>query len=114
MMTRDIVDRLYDCDETAFRAAAREIKLLQFENKLLRFENERLRDELPKTADGVVVVPGMSVWRISQSGCTNHHEVLEITGRRSARISHHNTWPIDCCYSTREAAEAAKENSDEK
>jgi hypothetical protein len=34
-MTRDIVDRLYDCDETAFHAAAREIKRLRAESRRL-------------------------------------------------------------------------------
>ena len=65
-------------------------------------EIERLRAEierLPKTKDGVSVVPGMEVWHRDWEG-----RVQPETGGWAS------PWPavLACCYSTREAAEAAE------
>jgi hypothetical protein len=70
----------------------------------LRAENERLKEvveKLPKTADGVPVVPGMTIYDLRPSGCTPFFvsAVFE-------KASKHNMYAD--CYSTREAAEAAQ------
>lgn len=87
----------------------------------LRAENERLRaivDRLPKTADGVPVGPGSVVW-----GCSPHF--LPPTGEhvREGAVVDKSDWAVcldggaivalDRCYSTREAANAAREARDE-
>jgi len=67
-------------------------------------EIERLQaivDELPKTADGVPVVPGMAVYRrdIGQA----HVSVFSMG---EVHFSGGPTTHVDSCYSTREAAES--------
>lgn len=72
-------------------------------------ERDELRaivDKLPKTADGVPVVPGRDFvyWRYDSEGrrwhVLNRLMVLPVGGGASE--------PLSECYSTREAAEAAK------
>jgi len=72
-------------------------------------EIERLRaivDKLPKTADGVTVVPGMLLYHYA-TGRPLGNVVTYTAGMRA-----HGQWavaayPVGDCYSTREAAEAA-------
>ena len=67
---------------------------------------EGIVDKLPKTADGVVIVPGMSLFETWQSATS---------GIRSLRVDcwcdDEDAYPIPpgAMYSTREAAKAAKE-----
>ncbi len=89
-------------------------------------ENERLEaivDKLPKTADGVSVAPGDSVYRQwwNQPTLIIEYQVVSLPedkkiGRprivhRAACIPSYSTgWKlVSKCYSTRKAAEAAKE-----
>lgn len=68
-------------------------------------EIKRLRaivDKLPTTVDGVPIVPGTDVWR-KCSAC--HH----VHPWRSYDRPDFSTKVLAECYSTREAAEAAKE-----
>jgi len=63
-------------------------------------EIERLRaivDGLPKTADGVPIYPGMTVYRQGAH-----------TGKIHARVAYMKGPPMVDSYSTRDAAEAAK------
>ena len=90
-------------------------------------ENARLRavvDKLPKTADGVPVVPGMTIcwWckgtllsRVLDAYHTSHNVIYPQGKPRrecvSARLpSYIQNVPLELCYSTHEAAEAATEN----
>ena len=63
-------------------------------------------DKLPKTADGVTVVPGMLLYHYA-TGRPLGNVVTYTAGMRA-----HGQWavaayPVGDCYSTREAAEAA-------
>ena len=76
-------------------------------------EIERLRaivEKLPQTADGMPVVPGMKVYQEDPSGCLQSYDV----GGNSARTD--DSIPTAAylvfnhrCYSSLEAAEAARE-----
>jgi hypothetical protein len=59
---------------------------------------ETYRD-MPKTADGVRVKPGDTVFRITPTGMIVWDNVA---------IGTDDGWPTQHCYSTREAAEAVK------
>lgn len=88
-----------------------------------RAELERLQaivDQLPKTIDGVPVLPGMVLWYVSFS-LASRVEVVSLddlgsdwpaTVRKaiSASDSSGSTfrWHVQGCYSSREAAEAAR------
>lgn len=64
-------------------------------------EIERLRaivDRLPKTADGVPIYPGMTVWALIPG--------LEISDAEVQVVGIGGVWRY--CYSTREAAEKAR------
>ena len=65
-------------------------------------ELEDIVDKLPTTADGVPVVPGMEIWHPDGR-----------TGTASIAYYGRDCFPsyvvAEYCYSTREAAEAAKE-----
>lgn len=72
-------------------------------------------DKLPKTADGVPVVPGMKVWWSHSNGNIDDAEVCElrdggcgviIWDEATGRLAHHLEYVA--CYSTREAAETAQ------
>jgi len=75
-------------------------------------ELEALVDRLPETQDGVRVVPGMSIYLLRDG------EIFEIL---VTEIQHYDgawevyydwdCYPVDECYSTREAAEAAGEEN---
>ena len=80
-------------------------------NVLHRYEElQAIVDKLPKTADGVVVVPGMTLWAVDTEG-----ETLEID------YNEYGPWikSVECeqwdlmetTYSTREAAEAGGDQS---
>ena len=62
-------------------------------------EIERLRAMFPKTADGVPVVPGQLVWHRDWRG-----NVSKAYGEWQSPFPN----LLRCCYSTREAAEAAR------
>ena len=65
---------------------------------------------LPKTSNGVAIVPGMVLYRISQSGCITMHRV-GVIWPRFAEPNWQDTDGRDHygpIFSTREAAEAAK------
>jgi len=73
-------------------------------------EVDRLRameDKLAKTADGVAAYPGMIVWR---PDWMFPHRPLTVEPIRWAMANQHGE-PVDKCYSTPEAAEAAKEKT---
>lgn len=75
---------------------------------LVAAERDRLRviaNRLPKTADGVPVVPGMTLWRYD-----DHNGYCAILDINESLLLE----SVSECYSTREAAEAAlKEQPDE-
>ncbi len=77
---------------------------------LMLAEIERLQaivDTLPKTADGVVIVPGATVWQVETS---NAGRTWQITDRQTdPDIWPFSGWCKGRCYSTREAAEKAPE-----
>jgi hypothetical protein len=89
---------------------------LKFEKAQLQVENERLRaivDKLPKTADGVAV----SDWHIVYRGDGTELVVLTMACEEVCVDRETDQWEcnpvltsIRNCYSTREAAEAAKED----
>ena len=86
---------------------------LQLHNAL-QADNARLRaivDKLPKTADGVPVVPGMEVWaKKNPSDSTVQSFIVcqdSVWASRFGGMSRAGAWLISKCYSTREAAEAA-------
>lgn len=96
------------------RAIAWEIERLTKRITELEADNERLQaivDKLPKTADGVPVVPEMPLY---MPGSNTVGEVNPMT------VNDGYSWPnangsspasrLDDCYSTREAAEAAKDS----
>ena len=65
-------------------------------------------DKLPKTADGVPVVPGMRVWRLAHP-TTLGHAVTDVSVR-GMHLAGKSDWHESCeTFSTREAAEAAGE-----
>jgi hypothetical protein len=69
-------------------------------------EVERLQDtvaKLPKTADGMYATAGKLIF--SPQGTMSI--VPGIVGNGPVEFSSGEIWPIDNCYSTREAAEAA-------
>ncbi len=78
---------------------------------------EAIVDKLPKTADGVPVVPGMDVWckdavshPRSTVGCYQWHvKNVDFRGLISGTFHNVSEGPHDAsaCYSTRQAAEAA-------
>jgi hypothetical protein len=84
--------------------------------------NEELQaivDKLPKTADGVPVVPGMRLWSRSM-WCVQPMEVVSLDdlssdwpatvrmeGASNDGQASTYRWHVQACYSTREAAEAA-------
>jgi len=82
-------------------------------------EITRLRaivEKLPKTADGVPVVPGDELWvRHPDGGCAGTRRWWKHPSLGwSVGFEHMQNEPIDVssCYSTREAAEAAKEGGE--
>ena len=60
--------------------------------------------KVPKTADGVPVVPGMVLYRISQSGCVNKHAVLWVSNIHWSDSLGKHYGPV---YSTNKAAHKA-------
>jgi hypothetical protein len=80
----------------------------------LEAENAKLRAivaKLPKTADGVPVVPGMNLWELSTHQYPMHTEqfIEEVVSISQPRGFGGSPNAFCRCYSTREAAEAAKE-----
>ena len=78
----------------------------------LKAEVNQLRsivDKLPKTVDGVPVVPGMSLWLpgykwSGEANCITVNDAADWPG-----ASAENSCRIEQCYSTREVAEAGGE-----
>ncbi len=69
-------------------------------------------DKLPKTKDGVVVLPGDEVFEIMPDGNIRTWIVIwqpHTEQYMVSRIFYDCPIPVSHCYSTREAAEAAKE-----
>lgn len=66
-------------------------------------------DKLPKTADGVPIVPGMTVSVLANYGDGLRIHKLVVYDLTSIGCSDGDRYHWDChqCYSTREAAEAA-------
>lgn len=85
-----------------------------------RFHRQRIKDleaivgKLPKTADGVVVVPGMKLfylWQLDGISDIVEYEVWAVTHQsvylnRGDEYEHYTK--CASCYSTREAAEAKR------
>jgi hypothetical protein len=89
-------------------------KFVDDPQKRFRLQEERLRaivDRLPKTANGVPIVPGMDVWFPSPTPHCVAVWRVESDGIMDT-VFHGHAYR-KCCggetYSTREAAEAAKE-----
>lgn len=87
------------------------------EIKRLRAEVERLQaivDRLPKTADGVVVLPGMKLY--AHDG--NYIESMDVGYKWEKRDDSSHPSPVyhleRYCYSTHEAAEAARDDANEQ
>lgn len=85
------------------------------ESRKLKAEIEWLQaivDKLLTTADGVPVLPGMNLWAVDLDGGVYQWlvEVVSTDGRLRG-VFHHVSNECDAsrCYSTREAAEEAKE-----
>jgi len=97
---------------------------LQAKVEALQAEIKRLRDivdKLPKTADGVPVVPGMTVW-VNDNGigvyAERHVEEVANTGFYKY-VERRAGWSCEWCagknsYSTREAAEAGGKKEQQK
>ena len=64
-------------------------------------------DKLPKTANGVPVVPGMKLWDANVSLAPYGPIDVVMAGNDGDYYQPHE-WDWDNCYSTKEAAEAAK------
>jgi hypothetical protein len=99
--TRGALDETCDANERHCSC----VPLLRAENRQLVAENERLRavvERLPKTADGVAVAPCDRVFHLSDRGTIT--EIPALTA-----INWFSVTSLRKCYSTREAAEAAKE-----
>ena len=91
-------------------------------SRALAEEVERLRAKLPKTADGVPVVPGMTLWHppsddLDIDGTIFHSPACRCWAGpvhpwliHCGTGAHSHAGPVDVreYYSTREAAEAAK------
>jgi len=92
---------------------------LHEEKEQLREENNRLKaivDKLPKTADGVTIVPGMDLWQLEtrNAGKTWNIVFHKIKGVLWPEIFPFPGGLPSRCYSTHEAADAAlKERSKE-
>src|SRR5690554_6157274 len=98
------------CDYTELAAIARRYDELIAENTKLR----AIVDKLPKTADGVPVVPGMALYPLHPlPGVEDDHGIATIGVYDPATMEHlvhgYGEFRTGACYSTREAAEAAKE-----
>jgi len=79
---------------------SKQAKIAELEAEIAELED--IVDKLPTTADGVPVVPGMEIWHPDGR-----------TGTASIAYYGRGCFPsyvvAEYCYSTREAAEAAKE-----
>jgi len=82
------------------------------EKRAKEAEVERLRAivaKLPKTADGVPVVPGMKLWEINKHNGGIHSFTAFWIGKDDFALSElGRRCHVSCLYSSREAAEKAK------
>ena len=72
-------------------------------------------DKLPRGGDGVAVVPGMDVWLIDDGGDVFQWLVRSVNVDGQLKGTFHSTKMgsyASYCYSTREAAEAAKKEGE--
>jgi hypothetical protein len=114
----DQLDREYEMAMAAYdikgvwdfcrRCEENQQEIARINTARLRAENKRLTEiveRLPKTADGVAVVPGMDLYEA--------RDIFGETEIRKVDSVATTTFPdvviIEECYSTREAAEAARE-----
>ena len=113
---REVVERAsYWLERAGFgdELADREGALLAIIERL-DAELARLQSALPKTADGVTVVPGMKIYpRRPLPDVVDDHGIIEIGMYDPATKSHNvhgcDDFRVGLCYSTREAAEAAQQ-----
>ena len=76
--------------------------LMEIRVAILEFESlQATVEKLPKTADGVIVKHGMKVWLIHPDGIDDGTVCFHVCDEGGFSA-------IQKCYSTREAAEAAK------
>lgn len=116
LLRSDLNSGIADCK--AFSVSARDLEYEMLE------EIERLQaivDKLPETKDDVHVLPGDTVWSIGDDGVIEERGVL--WSPQALWSSEAHPWPgysagfgikgppiaVEDCYSTREAAEAARE-----
>jgi hypothetical protein len=119
-----------DVDAVALREAADEIERLRGDLSALQEtltgvksmhadaleESERLTaivDRLPKTADGVPMTLGQTVYTLRSDGVVRGRQVIEITGdwigvQVGALVGTRGSARPEIIYSTREAAEKAR------
>lgn len=77
------------------------------ELKKQRDELQAIVDKLPRTADGKPIASGMTLYRETRrTGTVEPHIVSDDV--RAINEDLFINWPVSECYSTREAAEAAK------
>lgn len=67
-----------------------------------------MANEPPKTADGVEIVEGMTVWRISTTRTVERRTVGWISANGCVYLERNDCWVMpDSCYASKERAEAA-------
>jgi len=104
-----------DADRATIERLEKIVERLEEEKRIrtihMRVEEmtiEQLREvvrRLPLTADGVVVLPNMDVFILAPDGT-----IFEARTHRNHAVSENSEWyETSVCYSTREAADAAKE-----
>lgn len=72
-------------------------------------EEHALLDQLPKTADDVPVVPGMGMFFESDTGEIVFSTATRFLADGSAILTEYGWRRLECCYSTREAAEKVRD-----
>jgi len=111
-------------DAATMREAAAHIARLTADLESARAEVDRLReaadgamredrdrllaivDRLPKTIDGIPIVPNMQLYRVTRTTGKVEEHRAELKPR-AIHDAHGINWPADDCYSTRTAALAA-------
>lgn len=103
------IERLRSDDAMHLRLAADYLQ----QRKAFGYEIQRLHaviDQLPHTADGVPVVPGLSVFRADPSGVGTEHLIANQNWASDTTSAPHAVYPYwKSCYSTIEAAEEARD-----
>ena len=107
----EIADVISPLSQAGFRDGALTVRRLAMQRDRLR----AIVDRLPKTADGVPIVPGMKVYPLFPIDDPEFSEdddyatcVLKLRDALTGETFEPNEWIPGKCYSTQEAAEAAR------